>query len=65
MLRHTYGTRLNDAGVNVKAMQTMMGHRDLETTMQVYVDASSQLMTRATESYEDMIKKMFPERNKD
>ena len=24
MLRHTYGTRLNDAGVNVKAMQTMM-----------------------------------------
>ena len=65
MLRHTYGTRLNDAGVNVKAMQTMMGHRDLETTMQVYVDASSQLMTRATESYEDMIKNMFPERNKE
>ena len=63
MLRHTYGTRLNDAGVNVKAMQAMMGHSDLETTMQIYVDPSSQIMSKATQSYEDMINKMFPERN--
>lgn len=62
MLRHTYGTRLNDAGVNIKAMQAMLGHNDLDTTMQIYVEPSSQLMSRATESYEEMINKMFPER---
>lgn len=59
MLRHTFGTRLNDAGVNIKAMQALLGHSDLETTMQIYVDASSQIMSRATGAYEKMINEMI------
>ena len=59
MLRHTFGTRLNDAGVNIKAMQALLGHSDLETTMQIYVDASSQIMSRATGEYEKMINNMI------
>lgn len=61
MLRHTYGTRLNDAGVNVKAMQAMLGHRDIDTTMQIYVDASENLISNAMDGYEEMINKMFPD----
>jgi site-specific recombinase XerD len=54
---------LNEANINIKAMQALLGHSDIETTMQIYVDASSQIMSRATQSYEDMINNMFPERN--
>ena len=61
MLRHTYGTRLNDAGVNVKAMQEMLGHKDIDTTMHIYVDASENLLSHAMEEYEVMINKMFPD----
>jgi len=61
MLRHTYGTRLNDAGVNIKAMQEMLGHKDIDTTMRIYVDASENIISNAMDEYEDMISKMFPD----
>ena len=61
MLRHTYGTRLNDAGVNVKAMQTMLGHRDIDTTMQIYVDASENLISQSSGDYEKLINSLLPE----
>ena len=59
MLRHTFGTRLNDANINIKAMQAMLGHSDIETTMQIYVDASKKIMKRATNDYEKLMKQMF------
>lgn len=59
MLRHTYGTRLNDANVNIKAMQALMGHADIETTMEVYVDASKETLKSATTSYEKLVTDMF------
>ena len=59
MLRHTFGTRLNDANVNIKAMQTLLGHSDIETTMQLYVDASKETLNRATSSYEKLVTDMF------
>ena len=61
MLRHTYGTRLNDAGVNVKAMQAMLGHRDIDTTMQIYVDASENLISQSSGDYEKLINSLLPE----
>ena len=61
MLRHTYGTRLNDAGVNVKAMQAMMGHKDIDTTMRIYVDASENLITQSSDDYEKLINSMLPD----
>ena len=59
MLRHTFGTRLNDANANIKAMQALLGHSDIETTMQVYVDPSPRTMKRATDDYQDLINKEF------
>ena len=61
MLRHTYGTRLNDAGVKVKAMQSMLGHRDIDTTMQIYVDASENLISQSSGDYEKLINSMLPD----
>ena len=36
ILRHTYVTRLFEAGVNVKAIQFIVGHADVNTTLGIY-----------------------------
>lgn len=35
-LRHTYATRLFEAGVPPKTVQKLMGHSDIQTTMNIY-----------------------------
>ena len=65
MLRHTFGTRLNEANINIKAMQALLGHSDIETTMQIYVDASKKIMKRATDDYEKLMKEMFESNKQD
>lgn len=42
-LRHTFTTRMCEAGVNVKAMQEILGHADAETTMDIYAEATKDL----------------------
>ena len=39
-LRHAYATILYDAGVDVKAAQTFLGHADIQTTMNIYTELS-------------------------
>lgn len=39
-LRHTFTTRMCEAGVNIKAMQDILGHADAETTMNIYAEAT-------------------------
>ena len=38
VLRHTFCTRLCEAGVNPKFIQSVMGHSDFSTTMDVYAE---------------------------
>lgn len=42
VLRHTYCTRMAEAGIDMKVLQNLMGHKTLEMTMQVYNHASIQ-----------------------
>lgn len=42
-LRHTFTTRMCEAGVNIKAMQDILGHADAETTMNIYANATKEL----------------------
>ena len=35
-LRHTFATRLCEAETNLKVVQSVMGHRNIETTMDIY-----------------------------
>jgi len=41
-LRHTFSTRMCEKGINVKAMQDILGHADAETTLQIYTDATKE-----------------------
>ena len=42
-LRHTFTTRMCEAGVNIKAMQEIIGHADAGTTMDIYAEATADL----------------------
>ncbi len=42
-LRHTFTTRMCEAGVNIKVMQEILGHADAETTMDIYAEATKDL----------------------
>ncbi|WP_257789569.1 tyrosine-type recombinase/integrase [Acutalibacter muris] len=42
-LRHTFGTRMCEAGVNVKVIQDTLGHKDISTTLNIYIDVTKEL----------------------
>lgn len=39
-LRHTFATRLCEAESNLKVIQSFMGHKNIETTMDIYAEAT-------------------------
>ena len=52
-LRHTFTTRMCEAGVNIKAMQDILGHADAETTMNIYAEATKDLKRAELINFED------------
>ena len=42
-LRHTFTTRLVEAGVNIKVAQEALGHKDVSTTLDIYTDVTKEL----------------------
>lgn len=42
-LRHTFTTRMCEAGVNVKVIQDALGHTDISTTLNIYADVTKDL----------------------
>ena len=56
-LRHTFTTRMCEAGVNIKAMQDILGHADAETTMDIYAEATKELKKSELINFEDYFAK--------
>ena len=57
-LRHTFTTRMCEAGVNIKAMQEILGHADAETTMDIYADATSEMKNREMKNFDQFFSDM-------
>ena len=57
-LRHTCATRLCEAGTNIKVIQDMLGHADIETTMNIYVEATKDLKRIEVDKYAEYLGKM-------
>lgn len=50
--RHTFCTRLYERGVDVKIIQSVMGHGSLSVTMDVYTDVSEQRLVSAISMFD-------------
>ena len=44
-LRHTFTTRMCEAGVNIKVIQDALGHSDISTTLNIYADVTKEMKT--------------------
>lgn len=43
-LRHTYANILCESGVNIKVMQRLLGHSDIQTTMSIYTNVTNDFL---------------------
>lgn len=54
-LRHTAATRLCESGVNPRYIMDTLGHADIRTTMNIYVDVTNELKKAEVEKFEAYI----------
>ena len=57
-LRHTFASRLCESETNLKAIQEIMGHRDIATTMDVYAEATKDIKVNSIKNLEDNLDRM-------
>ena len=53
ILRHTFCTRLAEAGVDLKTMQYLMGHEDVKITLEVYNHVNQERMDNEMDKIND------------
>ena len=56
ILRHTFTTRLCESGINIKVIQSVLGHADISTTLDIYADVTKDLKNAEMLSFNDFIK---------
>ena len=52
ILRHTFTTRMCEAGVNIKVIQDTLGHADVSTTLNIYADVTKELKRSAFSAFD-------------
>lgn len=58
-LRHTFATRMLEAGVNMRLLQNLMGHADVTTTMNIYTHVTKELRRDGIEEFEAYISRQI------
>lgn len=56
-LRHTHGTELAEAKVPVKEIQLRLGHKNVETTLNIYIHETDMMLEHTRETLEIMFNK--------
>ena len=54
-MRHTFCSRLCEAETNIKVIQTVMGHKDIQTTLDIYAEVTDR---KKRESLDDLFEDM-------
>lgn len=58
-LRHTFCTRLCETETNLKVIQDIMGHRSIETTMNIYAEATHEMKQKSFENLASKLDDIF------
>ena len=61
-LRHTFTTRMCEAGVNIKVMQDTLGHADISTTLNIYADVTKELKKEEFDGLDAFFKESLHQR---
>ncbi len=64
-LRHTFTTRLVEAGVNIKVIQELCGHSRSDVTLDIYTTVTNELKEREFGNFEEKMKKQKEEWKKE
>lgn len=56
ILRHTFATRCIEAGISLPVLQKLMGHANIQTTINTYGDIYNYYQNKETQKYIDYIK---------
>ena len=59
MLRHSYATRCIEAGISAPVLKTYLGHTDISTTINTYVDIFNKFQKEELKKYEEYMKDNF------
>ena len=59
VLRHTFATRLCEAESNLKVIQSVMEHRNVETTMDIYAEVTEEKKQQSFEGLADKLDNFF------
>lgn len=59
-LRHTFATRLCEAGINIKVIQSVLGRADITTTMDIYVDVTNSLKKKEIAAFDNYLAGNLP-----
>lgn len=60
-LRHTFTTRLVEAGVNIKVIQELCGHSRSDVTLDIYTTVTKELKKREFGNFEEKVKQQKQE----
>ena len=53
-LRHTFATRLIESGENIKTVSTLLGHKDIETTLNIYAHVLEDIKQQSATKQNDL-----------
>ena len=59
MLRHSYATRCIEAGISAPVLKTYLGHTDISTTVNTYVDIFNKFQKEELKKFEDYMGSNF------
>ncbi len=56
LMRHTFASKCFNADIDPKVVQTLLGHKSIQTTMDIYTHVISNKLQQQIKSYDDYLK---------
>lgn len=55
-MRHTFATRCFERGIDPKVVQTILGHKKIDTTLNIYTDCTLEVTKKSLELLDNIEK---------